>query len=81
MPPRGQVLLGAPTAVAHPQQASAAAGGPERIAGNLQGARTDLELRTILNDNRDKTVPPVWRLDTGQRHCRVLSLPFSLGKQ
>lgn len=58
-----QVSLGGFAAVEHPEDvkfanpfASPRATGPRQIAGNVQGASTDLELRSILTELRNETV-------------------------
>ena len=66
-----QVSLGGFAAVEHPEDdkfanpfASPRATGPRQIAGNVQGASTDLELRSILTEHRNDTV----------RCCKALCL-------
>jgi len=77
------VSLGGFAAVEHPEDvkfanpfASPRATGPRQIAGNVQGASTDLELRSILTELRNETV----FVDFGSSfctHCRAM-LPHFL---
>ncbi len=74
MPPPGQVALG----LAHPEAPQA--NGSTTIAGNVHGARTDLELRNLLNENRHRTVLLCFgltRYRTVLPSCQLVMLVFA----